>query len=153
MKTIAAMLESGAIELELRAKKKKAVILELAELLGKNGEVSDWKKIAKAVLDREKSASTGIGHGVAIPHRLCPSIHETVIAFGRSERGVPFDSIDRKPAHLIFFILGPEDASAEHLRLLSRLSRLLTQESFRKQLREASSPEAVIDLFRDSEER
>ncbi|ADK82851.1 PTS sugar transporter subunit IIA [Sediminispirochaeta smaragdinae] len=152
MKTIATMLEEGVIDLSLKASRKKQAIKELAALLAGTGKVSDCEKIAKAVLAREKVASTGIGHGIAIPHKLSPSVQETVMVFGRSKEGIAFDAIDRKPAHLLFFIVGPENSSADHLKLLSRLSRLLTQESFRDQLMEARSPEEVVALFRNNEE-
>lgn len=152
MKSIATMLEEGAIDLDLKANKKKPVILELTALMESTGRVGECKAIAKEVLEREKSASTGIGHGIAIPHKLSPRVDQTTMVFGRSSRGVNFDSIDRKPVHLFFFIIGPEKATAEHLKLLSRLSRFLTQEAFRNELMAANTSREVIELFRRSEE-
>jgi fructose-specific phosphotransferase system IIA component len=152
VKTIATMLEEGNIDLELKANKKKQAIQELAGLMNDTGRVPDCARIAKEVLAREKSSSTGIGHGIAIPHKLTPLARETVMVFGRSRGGVAFDSIDRKPVHLLFFIIGPENATADHLKLLSRLSRLLTQERFRDELMAAESGKDVIELFRRNEE-
>lgn len=146
------MLEEGRIELDLKAVKKKQAIQELAALMSETGKVPECSKIAKEVLAREKSASTGIGHGIAIPHKLTPLARETVMVFGRSSRGVAFDSIDRKPVHLLFFIIGPENATGEHLKLLSRLSRLLTLEWFRTGLMEAEKAGEVVELFRRNEE-
>ncbi len=146
------MLEEGKIDLDLKAGKKKQVIKELTSLMDKTGRIPDCAGIAKEILAREKSSSTGIGHGIAIPHKLTPLARETVMVFGRSSAGVAFDSIDRKPVHLLFFILGPENATADHLKLLSRLSRLLTQEAFRNELMAAKSEEEVIELFRRNEE-
>jgi fructose PTS system EIIBC or EIIC component len=152
VKTIATMLEEGKIELDLKSVKKKQVILELTELLKQTGKIPDCDKLVKEIMAREKSSSTGIGHGIAIPHKLTSLAKETIIVFGRSKAGVAFDAIDRKPAHLIFFIVGPENATADHLKLLSRLSRLLTQETFRDQLMAASSDKDVLELFRRNEE-
>jgi fructose-specific phosphotransferase system IIA component len=153
VKTIATMLDEGAIDLKLKATKKKQIIQELTCLMESTGKIPDCKAIAKEVLAREKNASTGIGHGIAIPHKLTPKASETAMVFGRSDRGVNFDSIDRKPVHLFFFIIGPEHASGDHLKLLSRLSRFLTQEPFREELLAAGSGEEVIELFQRSEEQ
>jgi mannitol/fructose-specific phosphotransferase system IIA component (Ntr-type) len=74
-----------------------------------------------------------------------------VIAFGRSEGGIPFDAADNRPVHLIFLMAGPKSATALHLQILSKLSRLLTEKDFREKLLQAKSPEEVIELFRQGE--
>src|SRR6056297_1709080 len=138
--------------MNLNEKRKKRVIPELTALLEQAGKVSDGNSLADKIIEREALASTGIGHGIAIPHCLTNLVDETVMAFGRSTNGIPFDSADNKPAQLIFLLAGPQTATSEHLKLLSKLSRLLTEQQFRAQLIEAPTAEEVIELFHRAEE-
>ncbi|MFO7850299.1 MAG: PTS sugar transporter subunit IIA [Spirochaetia bacterium] len=151
MISIAEMMSPDRINLELKEKKKKKVIQELAEMLGETGIVNDSSSLTKQILKRESMASTGIGHGIAIPHVLTDLVDQTLITFGRSSRGIAFDSVDNRPVYLFFLIVGPSSCSGEHLKLLSKLSRLLTDESFREKLLGAEKPEEVIELFRRGE--
>ena len=121
-------------------------------MLQNAGKVSDGSALANKIIDREAMASTGIGHGIAIPHCLTNLVDTTVMAFGRSLSGVPFDSADNKPAQLIFLLAGPQSATGAHLKLLSKLSRILTEKQFRIQLLDAQEAEEVIELFRRAEE-
>jgi len=150
--SITGLLSPECISLELREKRKKRVIGELTGLLQMAGKVESGKALAGKIIEREAMASTGIGHGIAIPHCLTNLVDDTVMAFGRSTNGVPFDSADNKPAQLIFLLTGPQTATSEHLKLLSKLSRLLTEQQFRTQLFEAATAEEVIELFRRAEE-
>jgi len=150
--SITGLLSPECISLELREKRKKRVIAELSDLIQSAGKVENGKTLARKILEREAMASTGIGHGIAIPHCLTNLVDDTVMAFGRSTNGVPFDSADNKPAQLIFLLTGPQTATSEHLKLLSKLSRLLTEQQFRTQLFEAATAEEVIELFRRAEE-
>lgn len=151
MISIVDLLSPECIQLNLAQKRKKRVIFELTAILEAAHKVRDGKALARKIVERESVSSTGIGHGVAIPHSLTELADQTVMAFGRSIPGVPFDSVDKKPARLIFLLTGPLSASGEHLKLLSRLSRLLTEQSFREGLLRAASAEEVIDLFRKGE--
>jgi fructose-specific phosphotransferase system IIA component len=150
--SITGLLSPECISLELREKRKKRVIAELTDLLQSAGKVENGKALARKILEREAMASTGIGHGIAIPHCLTNLVDDTVMAFGRGTTGIPFDSADNKPAQLIFLLAGPQMATSEHLKLLSKLSRLLTEQQFRTQLFEAPTAEEVIELFRRAEE-
>ncbi len=152
MISISELLSPECIQLEMSEKRKKRAITELTELLHGAGKVENSKALAGKIIEREAMASTGIGHGIAIPHCLTNLVDETVMAFGRSSTGIPFDSADNKPAQLIFLLAGPQAATAEHLKLLSKLSRLLTEKDFRSTLLEADGPEEVIGLFRQAEE-
>jgi fructose-specific phosphotransferase system IIA component len=150
--SITELLTSECIQLDLKERRKKRVIAELTALLEAAGRISDGESLADRIVERESIASTGIGHGIAIPHCLTGLVDRTVMAFGRSEAGIPFDAADNKPARLIFLLAGPQTATAEHLKLLSKLSRLLTEKTFREALMAASSPEEIIELFRKGEE-
>ena len=151
MISISELLEPKCVKLGLEAKKKKQAVRELADLLGEAG-VGPVGTLAAQVLKREKLSSTGIGHGVAIPHTLSEDVDRTVMAFGRSSAGIPFEAADNKPAHLFFFIVGPASSGAFHLKVLSKLSRMVTESTFRDKLMQASSAEEIIEILREGEE-
>lgn len=148
------LLNENCIELDLKANKKKDVIEELLSILKQNGKTGniDIPSLLEEMMEREKSSSTGIGNGVAIPHKLISGIDETVMAFGRKSSGINFDSIDGKPAELFFLILGQEGKSTKHLRILSKLARLLHNSSFRAILSETKSPEEIIEAVKQQED-
>lgn len=152
MISISELLSPECIQLSLKERRKKRVIPELTALLDQAGKVSDGTALADKIIEREALASTGIGHGIAIPHCLTNLVDTTVMAFGRSVSGIPFDSADNKPAQLIFLLAGPQSATGQHLKLLSKLSRILTEQQFRTHLFEAQEAEEVIELFRRAEE-
>jgi fructose-specific phosphotransferase system IIA component len=154
MLRITEFLQPSCIKLELESNKKKDVLLELLSLLQKEGSIDEAQKdhIWKDLLEREKVSSTGIGSGVAIPHKIVPGLKNTVIAFGRKKKGIPFDSTDGQPVTLLFLILGKEGSEAFHLRLLSKLARLLQQEAFREELIRSESPDEIISILHRWEE-
>jgi fructose-specific phosphotransferase system IIA component len=145
------MLSVDCIKLDLEARRKKKAVIELVDLLAGAGKIKNPAELADEILERENLASTGIGHGIGLPHCLTGLLDKTVIAFGRSEGGIPFDAADNRPVHLIFLMAGPKSATALHLQILSKLSRLLTEKDFREKLLQAKSPEEVIELFRQGE--
>lgn len=154
MVRITDFLQPSFIKLELESTKKKDALLELLTLLQVRGIIDETQKdpIWKDLLEREKVSSTGIGSGVAIPHKIVAGLQDTVIAFGRKQKGIPFDAIDGQPVTLIFLILGKEGNEAFHLRLLSKLARLLQQGTFRDVLSRAESPDQILTLLRQWEE-
>ncbi len=152
MISIADLLSEEYINLDLLSRKKNRLIDELVQLPATAGEIKDPKALADQIITREALASTGIGHGIGIPHCLTDQADHTIIVFGRSIEGVPFDGADNKPVHLVFLLVGPKSATAKHLQLLSKMSRLLTREEFRKELMAVDTPMEVIDLFRREEQ-
>ena len=151
MISITELLYPECMIMELSAKKKKKALREMADLFAAAGKAANTSTLYKYLLKREELASTGIGHGLAIPHTLCDLTEKTVIGFGRSSTGIPFGSADNKPVYMIFLIVGPADATTEHLKILSKLSRLLTDEAFRESLMKASSPQEIVGIFRKGE--
>lgn len=151
MISLSEILDERSIELDLKSRRKKELIEELVAVLGRSMPVADPRRLADELLERERLTSTGIGHGLAIPHRLVPGFPRAALAFGRKAGGVPFDAIDRQPVSLFFLILGPAGSQAEHLPLLSRLSRLLHDSEFRRALEQARSPAEVLAAFREKE--
>lgn len=154
MVRITDFLQPSCIKLELDANKKKDALLELLNILQNQNMIDESQKehIWKDLLEREKASSTGIGSGVAIPHKIVPGLQNTIIAFGRKQKGVPFDAIDGQPVTLLFLILGKEGSEAFHLRLLSKLARLLQQAPFREALLRSESPDQILSVLHQWEE-
>ncbi|GLC29760.1 PTS sugar transporter subunit IIA [Clostridium omnivorum] len=126
---------------------KDEVISELIDILVKDGKVLDKEVFKEAVFKREEEFSTGIGMGIAIPHGKSSAVKEASIVFGRSDKGIDYESMDDMPAHLFFLIAVPEESSDLHLRALSEISRKLMHAEIREQLFKAQSFEDFIKVF------
>ncbi|MFA7565623.1 MAG: PTS sugar transporter subunit IIA [Alkalispirochaeta sp.] len=147
MEAISDVLDASCVSLDIQSKKKPDIIAELVQLLADAGKIDNPDTITELVIQRESLMSTGIGGGIAVPHCLSRDINHTLIAFGRHLKGVKFDAVDKKPVQLFFLMVGPEGAQSDHLRLLSRLSRLLHDETLKTGLLEATTAEEVVELF------
>ena len=121
---------------ELKAKDKKAVLEELVDALAKHEPRLDKKAMVHVLLEREGLGSTGIGDGVAIPHGKSSGVNRPWIAFGRSRKGIDFESMDGEPAHLFFLLVAPENSASIHLQALARIAKMLKNSAFRKELLE-----------------
>ncbi|WP_167408121.1 PTS fructose transporter subunit IIABC [Bacillus subtilis] len=144
---ITELLTKHTIKLNIESKEKENVIDEMVTVLDKARKLNDRQAYKEAILNRESQSSTGIGEGIAIPHAKTASVINPAIAFGRSKDGVDYESLDGQPAHLVFMIAATEGANNTHLEALSRLSTLLMREEIRKQLLEAESEDAIIDII------
>src|SRR5690606_7781390 len=102
-------------------------------------------------MDREEVLSTGIGHGVAIPHGKSSSVDGLVLVAGVTPEGVDFEALDGRPVHLFFLLVGPEAAAGQHVKALSRVSRLLRRESFRDRLISAPDAESFYSVLSEAE--
>jgi len=139
------------VVLNLQAKGKKETLEELAALLAGQRIIPNREKLVSVLMERENLGSTGVGNGIAIPHAKTDLAKKIIIAFGRSDKGIDFDSLDKKPVYLVFLIIAPEDAHETYLRVLARISRLLHEEKIRKELRAAQTPRQVINSIRKEE--
>ncbi|PDY48128.1 PTS fructose transporter subunit IIABC [Bacillus pseudomycoides] len=148
---ITELLKRDTVIMDLTASAKEAVIDELVEKLEKAGRLNSKEEFKEAILQREMQSTTGIGEGIAIPHAKTKAVKQPAICFGRSVSGVNYESLDGQPAHLFFMIAASEGANNTHLETLSRLSTLLMDEGFRKQLLEAKSEEELLHLFDEKE--
>ncbi len=142
-----------AVIADLRSQTKQDVLRELAERVEKTNPSLKAEILTSILLERETLGSTGIGQGIAIPHGKAPQINRLVAAFGRSIRGVPFDSMDDKPVHLVFLIVAPPDLAGMHLKALARVSRLFKEAAFRQRLMAAADAKALENLFREEDKR
>jgi len=135
------------ISFDLKGKTKNEIIEELVNIASRSKLVKDKDEVLKAVLEREKLVTTGVGYGVAFPHAKTKAIKGIVIAFGRSKTGIDFDAMDKKPVHLFFLIAAPEDAIGAHLNVMARLSYLMKSEKNRDVLMKISSPKELLELL------
>ena len=143
--TIEEVLEEPCVIADLQGVTKKDVLVELVGTLKMANLIKNEQEVVNVILEREKLGSTGIGDGVAIPHGKLKGIENIICVFGRSLQGVDFDSVDQKPAHIFFLLLAPENSASLHLKMLSRISKLLRDPSFRKRLMELGD---AHDIYR-----
>ena len=132
---------------ELKAKDKKGVLGELAEVIARYDANIDKGMLLKVLIEREHLGSTGIGDGVAIPHGKLSSVKQPIVSFGRSKKGLDFDSMDGQPAFLFFLLLAPENSSGVHLQVLTKIARILKSSTFRKALMQVDSREDIYQTI------
>jgi len=148
---ISELLSKEAVILELKAKEKMLVIQELAEHLVNKNLIVNKDEFLTAIAKRENLESTGIGNGIAIPHARTNAVKNLVLAFGRSDDGVDFSSIDGRPSHLIFMIVSPEEKKSEYIKTLAKISRLVRKEEVRAMLRNAKDPHEIMEIIKTNE--
>lgn len=141
------MFSKERVTFDLKAVTKNEAIDELIDLLANDGKITDREEFKKAVLKREEEFSTGIGMGIAIPHGKSGAVKEASIVFGKSKKGIDYESMDEKPAHLFFLIAVPNESSDLHLRALSEISRRLMHTEVREQLMKAEIFEDFVKVF------
>ncbi|GMV52522.1 MAG: PTS sugar transporter subunit IIA [Flavobacteriales bacterium] len=149
---ITEILSPSCVLLGITAADKPAVLEQLVEALALTGKVSNKAELLRVITDREKLMSTGIGHGVALPHGKTNTVTTSIAAMATLAEPVDFDSLDDEPVNIVLMLVGTESNVGGHLRLLSRVSRMVGTEQFRTQLRNATSVQSVIDLFASYEE-
>jgi len=145
------LLNVNAIRLRLKARTKREALAELVELLEEAHGFHSQGEILDRVMRREAMMTTGIGNGVAIPHGKARAVDRMAAACAVAPEGLDFESEDGQPAYLFVLFVSPESAATMHVRVLANMSRLLKEESVRRTLREARSPEAFLDALRAAE--
>ena len=138
---------------ELQGTDKASILKELSSVLVKPCQVTSVEELLQVLLDREKLGSTGIGEGIAIPHGRLKKLKKFIISFGRSSRGVDFDSIDQKPSQLFFLVMAPENSAVDNLKLLGRIVTLLKEPSFKRRLMEAPSRRDLFQIISEEDEK
>jgi PTS system nitrogen regulatory IIA component len=146
---IAELIGPEAIIANLRVTSKKQALQELAKRAARvTGQPE--RAIFEVLIERERLGTTGVGHGIAIPHGKLPSLDRLYGLFARIETPIDFDAIDEQPVDLIFVLLAPETAGADHLKALARVSRLLRDRATCDKLRGTDSAEAIHALLSES---
>ena len=145
------ILDKECIIPELRSRTKKEVLEELTGALLNCKANLDKEALVEVLLERERLGSTGIGDGIAIPHGKVQDLDELVLSFGRSTKGIEFDSMDGRPTHLFFLLIAPENSAGIHLRALAKISRLLKSSHFRQRLLEAGNEEELFEVIKEED--
>jgi len=146
------LITPECIRSPLNADDKRGVIDELVDLLAEQGKVSDTDSLKNAVWSREQTRTTGIGHGLAIPHGKCAGLGGLAMAIGKPAEPLDFQAIDDKPVRLVVLLASPPDRTSDHIQALARVSRLMTLETFREQVYACDTPEEIYELIKAQEQ-
>lgn len=144
---IADTISPRRIEYQARASSKKSALERLSDLVAADEDTLEAVEVFDSLVARERLGSTGIGHGVAIPHGRLRKLDHVVSAFMRLEQGVDFDAIDKEPVDFLFALLVPQDCNEEHLKLLAQLAKMFSNPATREKLRLAKSSEELYDIL------
>ena len=147
------ILSDDHVIIPLKSQDKEKIIEEMVDHLYEKKKIGNRDKILKAILDREKVMSTGVGDHVAIPHGKAEGVRDIVASLGITANDVDFHSIDNKPVRLIFLLVGPPDKTGPHLKALSRISRLMHREEFRNRLLHSKTAKEVMNTIQEEEEK
>ncbi len=147
---ISDLLQPEAVISGLKASSKKQALQELAKHAARITGVND-RKIFETLLERERLGTTGVGNGIAIPHGKLADFKKLYGVFARLDKPIDFDAIDEQPVDLIFLLLAPEGAGADHLKALARVSRLLRDVTVCEKLRGADTADGLYMLLVHSE--
>jgi fructose-specific phosphotransferase system IIA component len=145
------LLSEQVVRTNLQGTSKAEVIDAIIDLAASQERVLDKEKVREAIFEREKIMSTGVGAGFAIPHAKSDAVSDIVAAFAVTAQPIDYQSLDDQPVRIIFLLVGRENMVGPHIKLLSRISRLMNNEDFRRRLLEAGSPKELLEIFRKEE--
>ncbi|HLX12896.1 MAG TPA: PTS sugar transporter subunit IIA [Bacteroidota bacterium] len=148
---ISDILDDKLVVSNLPGTSKDDVINGMIEVVSRSPKVLDKDKVRAAVLEREKIMSTGVGNGFAIPHGKTDAVTDIIAAFGVTAQPIDFQALDEKPVRLVFLLVGKDSMVGAHIKLLSRISRLMNKEEFRAKLLAAKSAQEILEDFRQEE--
>ena len=148
---ISDILSENAIEVGLKVTDKDDAISKIISIGARSNKILDIEKVTQVIFERERLVSTGVGKGFAIPHGKTDLITDIVAAFTVLKEPVDFDSIDGEPVSFVFLLIGKESLLNTHIKLLSRISRLMNKDEFREKLLELKTKEQVLELFKEEE--
>lgn len=141
---ISEVLHKEAILVDLKANDKKGVLEELSEPVARIAGINQ-QELVRVLMEREQLGSTGIGGGIGIPHGKLNKLDTLLLGFGLSRKGIDFDSMDKRPTHIFFLLVTPENSTGLHLKVLARISRLLKNEDFKEKLFHISDAEEFLN--------
>lgn len=143
------LLPANRIISDLKGETKLEIIDELLMLMKNQGLVQEFEVALNDILEREGYLSTGLENGLAIPHAKTDSINELAIILGVKTEGVSFESLDGKPADLIFLVLSPKDTSGPHIQALAQITRNLKDAKIRNQIKACKSSQEIAEIIRN----
>jgi fructose-specific phosphotransferase system IIA component len=141
------ILQPGCLKVPVESKNKEDAILELVDLLFKSEAFKNKETVVNSVLSREKTRSTGIGSGIAIPHGKCNTVKELVMAVGIAHDPIEFLSVDGEPVKIILLLVSPADQTGPHIQALARISKLMLDDEFKRNLENAESADQAYKLL------
>lgn len=144
---ISDFLQVDRIECNSASRSKKNSLQRLSELLAGNNPELDPDEILTTLMNRERLGSTGLGHGVAIPHGRLQGGEHTLAAFLKLEQAINFDAIDDEPVDLLFGLLVPEQSTDQHLQILAQVAQMFDNQDFLRKLRDSQSEQQLFDLL------
>lgn len=142
------VLNEDVAEIGIKAKDKKELIAKMLEIACRSGKVKDKQMAARDLDARESLSSSGMEHGVAIPHAKTDAVDELVACIGISEKPIPFDSLDGRPAQIFLMTLSPKGQAGEHIRFLAEIAKLLKDDQRRRMLLQAKSTAQLLQFLR-----
>jgi len=150
---ITEILNIDSIKIDLKVESKRELLDQMIVLAEKSNKILDREIVKQEVFEREKIMSTGVGKGIALPHAKTNAIKDPVGSLALLNEPVEYSSIDDKPVSIVFLLIGMENHVGNNLRLLSRISRLMNNDSFRGNLQQCNSAKEVMDLFEQFEDK
>ncbi len=147
------ILKLERIVIDFKGSTKVEILNEMIDSFVGDSRVLDIETVRSVVLEREKIMSTGVGNGFAIPHGKTNMVSEMVAAFGLMKNPIEFEALDNEPVNLIFLLVGKEDAVGQHLKMLSRISRIMNQKTIREKLANAESSEEILQIFEEEDSK
>jgi len=148
---ISDILEEKAVVVNLSGNSKEQIINAMIDLVSQSPKVLDREKVRNAIFEREKIMSTGVGNGFAIPHGKTDGVADIVAAFSVTAQPIDYQSLDEKPVRLVFLLIGKDNLVGPHIKLLSRISRLMNKEEFRNKLLVSQTPKDILETFQHEE--
>lgn len=145
------LLRPEQVRIRLPGTTKEEVINALVDVLEGHEDIDSLEAVRDAIFDREDMMSTGVGKGLGLPHAKTPAATDTVAAFATTEEPVDFGAIDDDPIRLLLLLVGPKDHKSKHIKILGRISRLVSRDALRERLIAAGEAETVIEILREGE--
>ncbi len=147
MSSFSSLLAKQFIILPMRATDRSSAVQELLLPLAQNHIIASCEECLESILKRERRMSTGVGKGVALPHGLSDSVKEVAMVMGISPEGIDFKAVDGALCHILVLLISPASEPDKHLKLLSRITKLLSDGKLRSALMEAGTPEEVLEIL------
>jgi PTS system nitrogen regulatory IIA component len=141
------VLSADTINIHLKGSTKQEIINELLDILVATGKIKDREAAYNAVMEREQKMSTGMKHGIAIPHGKSAAIDDLVACIGISDKSVDFDSLDHLPCRIFIMTLSPAEKTGPHLQFLAEVSLLFKSAEKREEILKADTPEALLKIL------
>ena len=148
---ITSILTEDLIKVNVPGESKDDVINAVIDLAAKSQKIKDIDKVRHAIFEREKIMSTGVGKGFAIPHGKTDAVSDIVAAFAVTEHPIDYQSLDHEPVRLLFLLIGKDSLVGAHIKLLSRISRLMNKEELRTRLLQASTSQEILQILKEEE--